>query len=162
MFAKAAVVLCLQVAFFNVAYNQVINRIPLAELQNLIANNVIPIGASVAATPCGNIVPVGPQIVPVGPQIVPAGPQIVPFGPQIVPIGPNVVEPVLSAPVTVPATTTIIQDSSVANNLANALQLLVVSNLLSTTLPTSAPPVEVVSPLALNGQLGQLGYSILY
>ncbi|XP_028041130.1 uncharacterized protein LOC114251150 [Bombyx mandarina] len=31
--------------------------------------------------------------------------------------------------------TTIIQDSTVANNLANALQLMVVSNLLSNTLP---------------------------
>ena len=39
--------------------------------------------------------------------------------------------------------TTIIQDSTVANNLANALQLLVVSNLLSNTLPLSQPDVVV-------------------
>ncbi|KPJ10939.1 hypothetical protein RR48_10119 [Papilio machaon] len=49
---------------------------------------------------------------------------------------------------------TIIQDSSVANSLANALQLLVVSNLLSTTLPSAncevlAPafaPIEMLAP----------------
>lgn len=40
-------------------------------------------------------------------------------------------------------TTTIIQDSTVANNLANALQLLVVSNLLSNTLPVAN---EIVVP----------------
>ncbi|CAK1593143.1 unnamed protein product [Parnassius mnemosyne] len=39
---------------------------------------------------------------------------------------------------------TIIQDSSVANRLANALQLLVVSNLLSSTLPN--PCCEILAP----------------
>nr|XP_053621396.1 uncharacterized protein LOC128681487 [Plodia interpunctella] len=53
-------------------------------------------------------------------------------------------------------TTTIIQDSTVANNLANALQLLIVSNLLSNTLPymgdvvvpNYAPNLDVVAPIA--------------
>ncbi|CAG4963794.1 uncharacterized protein LOC123704221 [Colias croceus] len=46
---------------------------------------------------------------------------------------------------------TVIQDSSVANSLANALQLLVVSNLLSSTLPGPCDlpgyPVESLMPL---------------
>ncbi|KAJ2938357.1 hypothetical protein O0L34_g13280 [Tuta absoluta] len=53
--------------------------------------------------------------------------------------------------------TTIIQDSTVANNLANALQLLVVSNLLSNTLPleqnlpvlpANVAPLELLSGYA--------------
>ncbi|GBP88476.1 hypothetical protein EVAR_103750_1 [Eumeta japonica] len=42
--------------------------------------------------------------------------------------------------------TTVIQDTSVSNNLANALQLLVVSNLLSNTLPLN----DVVAPMRIN------------
>ncbi|XP_022115654.1 uncharacterized protein LOC110993627 [Pieris rapae] len=80
------------------------------------------------------------------------------FGPQLAPapilpaLGPA---PVLAPPL-VPGVIsevgypTVIQDSSVANSLANALQLLVVSNLLSSTLPgpcelpLSGYPVESI------------------
>ncbi|CAH2056283.1 unnamed protein product, partial [Iphiclides podalirius] len=67
--------------------------------------------------------------------------------------GPNVVpELMISAPAVSPLVLerpyefapTIIQDSSVANSLANALQLLVVSNLLSSTLPNAG--CELLAP----------------
>ncbi|KAG6444382.1 uncharacterized protein LOC115439807 [Manduca sexta] len=74
------------------------------------------------------------------------------------------IEPLYPAPMM--PTTTIIQDSTVANNLANALQLLVVSNLLSNTLPTAGEvivPIEygpnLLSPVAMPcGGFGGFNY----
>lgn len=62
------------------------------------------------------------------------------YGQPILDINPYGVETLVANQLP-PAT--IIQDSTVANNLANALQLLVVSNLLSNTLPLSQPEVVV-------------------
>ncbi|PZC74164.1 hypothetical protein B5X24_HaOG208236 [Helicoverpa armigera] len=85
-----------------------------------------------------------------GPNILP-----LPVSETILPnqmiIGPNYAPPILEVPYGLETvitnhalpSTTIIQDSTVANNLANALQLLVVSNLLSNTLPTSTPEIIV-------------------
>ncbi|RVE42368.1 hypothetical protein evm_012989 [Chilo suppressalis] len=86
------------------------------------------------------------------------------YNPGVLPLTQNLInyevplpcgyETVLSSPVTVPGTTTIIQDSTVANNLANALQLLIVSNLLSNTLPYMGADVVVPSypaPIAYPG-----------
>uniref|UniRef100_A0A2A4K0P7 Uncharacterized protein n=1 Tax=Heliothis virescens TaxID=7102 RepID=A0A2A4K0P7_HELVI len=118
MAAKFIAIVCIQFAIMNTLNAQCLNRI--------IPN-------------CGpNILPMP---LPVGETILPN---------QMI-IGPNYAPPILDIPygvdtiVTNPAlpSTTIIQDSTVANNLANALQLLVVSNLLSNTLPTSAPEVIV-------------------
>ncbi|XP_059062659.1 uncharacterized protein LOC131855395 [Achroia grisella] len=88
------------------------------------------------------------------PSIVPIAPSVVPVAPSVVACEQPIVETVVSTPVAVP-TTTIIQDSTVANNLANALQLLIVSNLLSNTLPAKpdvvipacASPVDLISPV---------------
>lgn len=85
---------------------------------------------------------VGPGLLPVTETIIPN--QVLlnpPYPTQVVDL-PYGLETVVSNPVSLPATT-IIQDSTVANNLANALQLLVVSNLLSNTLPTAN---EIVVP----------------
>lgn len=59
-------------------------------------------------------------------------PQVLPVPQQVVQVPQQVVP------------TAVVQDSSVSNNLANALQLLVVSNLLSNTLPFNE--AEVVVP----------------
>lgn len=148
-------------AFFQAAYSQVLNRL---------VSNVLPIGETILPNQVllnslgQNLVQVAPNVLPLGPNVLPLGPNVLPLGPNVLPVGPNVVnydpyvDTVLSSPVTVP-TTTIIQDSTVANNLANALQLLVVSNLLSNTLPSMgdvlvpsySAPVELVSPLSLGG-----------
>ncbi|CAF4922897.1 unnamed protein product [Pieris macdunnoughi] len=82
-----------------------------------------------------------------------------PPGPVLPAFGALAPAPVLAPPL-VPGVIsevgypTVIQDSSVANNLANALQLLVVSNLLSSTLPGPCElplpgyPVESVVPVS--------------
>ncbi|XP_026761602.3 uncharacterized protein LOC113520476 [Galleria mellonella] len=142
MTSKTFAFFFLQFAIFNIALTQVLNR-------------VIP--------NYGNLLPLGEAVVPnqillnhLAPNVIPAvAPNLVNY--EV----PGCVDTILSSPVTVP-TTTIIQDSTVANNLANALQLLVVSNLLSNTLPTMgdvvvpnyAAPVEMVSPVAVNGLPG--------
>ncbi|CAG9134266.1 unnamed protein product [Plutella xylostella] len=93
---------------------------------------------------------------------------------------------ILPSPTVIPSPqTTVIQDSSVSNNLANALQLLVVSSLLNNALPFNQQEVLVptcggsyiteqvipqVVPQVVNGyypqiaqlgQLGQLGQQIV-
>ncbi|CAB3223130.1 unnamed protein product [Arctia plantaginis] len=114
MAAKIVGFLCVQLALFNVIQAQCLNRFP----------GLLP--------GCG----VGPGLLPVEETIIPNQVLLNPnYRTQVVDV-PYGLETVVSNPVTLPGTT-IIQDSTVANNLANALQLLVVSNLLSNTLPTA-------------------------
>ncbi|CAG9794183.1 unnamed protein product [Diatraea saccharalis] len=98
---------------------------------------------------------IAPNLLPITETILPN--QVI-FNPNLYPVAQNLINyeiPLgLSPPITVPATTTIIQDSTVANNLANALQLLIVSNLLSNTLPYMGSDVIVPgigAPIALPG-----------
>ncbi|CAH4032646.1 uncharacterized protein LOC123715357 [Pieris brassicae] len=84
-----------------------------------------------------------------GPQLAPA---LGPLAPALAP-APVLAPPLVPGVISEVGYPTVIQDSSVANNLANALQLLVVSNLLSSTLPGPCElplpgyPVESMVPM---------------
>ncbi|KAJ8704470.1 hypothetical protein PYW07_011658 [Mythimna separata] len=109
---KVIAFVCLQLALFNTINAHCANRF-IPGLQQ----NIVP----VAETLLPNQMIIGPN-----------------YGPPILDIHPYGMETLVANQMPAP---TIIQDSTVANNLANALQLLVVSNLLSNTLPLSPPDV---------------------
>ncbi|XP_059062468.1 uncharacterized protein LOC131855242 [Achroia grisella] len=146
MASKTIAFFFVQIVMFNVAFTQVLNRV----IPNI-----------------GNILPIGETIIPNQLLLNQLAPNLIPVAPNLINYEvPSYVDTVLSSPVTVPSPT-IIQDSTVANNLANALQLLVVSNLLRNTLPTMgevvapnyAAPIEVVSPVTVGGLPG---YNYVY
>ncbi|XP_075988530.1 uncharacterized protein LOC142984665, partial [Anticarsia gemmatalis] len=115
---------------------------------------------------CGANPVIFPNQIPVAETILP-NQVILPNYPSPIIDVPYGVETIVSNPVALPATT-IIQDSTVANNLANALQLLVVSNLLSNTLPTAndivvpaySPALDFVSPMV--SSCGYSPYNYIY
>ncbi|KAJ8707234.1 hypothetical protein PYW08_011368 [Mythimna loreyi] len=120
---KVFAFVCLQLALFNTINAHCANRF-IPGLQQ----NIVPM--PVAETVLPNQMIIGPN-----------------YGPPILDINPYGVETLVANHLPAP---TIIQDSTVANNLANALQLLVVSNLLSNTLPLSPPdvvPMGFASPM---------------
>ncbi|KAF9420656.1 hypothetical protein HW555_003203 [Spodoptera exigua] len=118
MTGKIIALFCLQFALFNTISAQCLNRIVPG-----CGQNILPMPVPVSDTLLQNQVIIGQNYPPI---------VDLPYG----------VEAIVPNQVYNPATT-IIQDSSVANNLANALQLLVVSNLLSNTLPSSSPDVII-------------------
>ncbi|XP_035455096.2 uncharacterized protein LOC118279567 [Spodoptera frugiperda] len=129
MTGKIIALVCLQFALFNTISAQCLNRIVPG-----CGQNILPMPVPVADTLLQNQVIIGQNYPPI---------VDLPYG----------MEAVLPNQLSIPATT-IIQDSSVANNLANALQLLVVSNLLSNTLPSASPDV-IIPGLGL-GDYGML------
>lgn len=79
-----------------------------------------------------------------------------------IPTGPIYPAPVLPGPIIQEGygyAPTVIQDSNVANSLANALQLLVVSNLLSSTLPG---PYDPYLPVDVVGMPNNYAYNYIY
>ncbi|KAJ0170326.1 hypothetical protein K1T71_014254 [Dendrolimus kikuchii] len=105
--------------------------------------------------PSQNILPVGEAIIPN--QLL-LNQQFIPTSPNLYNIDVPLAYDYTNAIPTMP-TTTIIQDSTVSNNLANALQLLVVSNLLRNTLYND-DMIPNYAPIDI--PIGNYGYNYVY
>ncbi|XP_045782273.1 uncharacterized protein LOC123878941 [Maniola jurtina] len=138
MASRLIAFIAIQGILLQTAYTQCINRVVPTMgpnvVETILPNQVLyrEPGLPILPTPCG-----GQILPPIYQTPIISGP-----------IGPVVSE--VGYP-------TVMQDSSVANSLANALQLLVVSNLLSTTLPT---PCEM--PLYPYEVMGMPAYNYIY
>ncbi|VVC91450.1 unnamed protein product [Leptidea sinapis] len=132
----------LEAIAIQTAYSQCLNRIINGcapnVYENLLPNNLI----------------IGPQGIPILPTLAPAAPclpTLAPAAPCLPTLAQSSILPVAQNVIPEYPYPTVVHDSSVANSLANALQLLVVSNLLSNTLPGPCElpgyPVETVLPM---------------